>query len=81
MQIQADVLGAPVVRPRVSECTALGAAYAAGLAVGYWRGLDDLRRNWRADKVWKPSPDDTLRTKNLRMWKKAVSRTFDWFED
>jgi glycerol kinase len=81
MQIQADVLGAPVVRPRVSECTALGAAYAAGLAVGYWRGLDDLRRNWRADKIWKPSPDDTLRTKNLRMWKNAVSRTFDWLED
>jgi len=81
MQIQADVLGVSVVRPKVSESTALGAAYAAGLAVGYWRSLDDLRRNWGVDKTWKPSPDDSLRTKSYKMWKKAVSRTFDWLED
>lgn len=81
MQIQADVLGAPVTRPKVSESTALGAAYAAGLAVGYWSGVEDLRRNWSIDKTWEPSADDTLRVKNYRMWKKAVSRTFDWMDD
>jgi glycerol kinase len=81
MQIQADVLGTPVVRPRVVESTALGAAYAAGIAVGYWNNLDDLRQNWSVDKIWKPSPDDTLRTKSYMMWKKAVSRSLDWLED
>ncbi|VFU08583.1 glycerol kinase GlpK [Methylocella tundrae] len=80
MQIQADVLGAPVTRPKVSESTALGAAYAAGLAVGYWSGIEDLRRNWSVDRTWTPSVDDTLRVKNYLMWKKAVSRTFDWME-
>jgi len=81
MQIQADILGVPVVRPKVSESTALGAAYAAGLAVGYWENTNDLRRNWAIDKTWQPSEDDTLRTKDYHMWKKAVSRTFDWLED
>jgi glycerol kinase len=81
MQIQADVLGVPVVRPKVSESTALGAAYAAGLAVGYWNSVDDLRQNWGVDKTWTPRADDSLRAKNYAMWKKAVSRTFDWLED
>ena len=81
MQIQADILGVPVIRPKVSESTALGAAYAAGLAVGYWKDIHDLKKNWAVDKIWQPSEDDTLRTKNYHMWKKAVSRTFDWLED
>ena len=81
MQIQADVLGVPVVRPKVSESTALGAAYAAGLAVGYWSSVDELRQNWGVDKTWAPRADESLRAKNYAMWKKAVSRTFDWLED
>ena len=81
MQIQADVLGVPVVRPKVSESTALGAAYAAGLAAGYWNNVDDLRQNWGVDKTWTPCADDALRAKSYVMWKKAVSRTFDWLED
>ena len=81
MQIQADILGVPVIRPKVSESTALGAAYAAGLAVGYWKDIHDLKKHWAVDKVWQPSEDDTLRTRNYHMWKKAVSRTFDWLED
>lgn len=80
LQIQADVLGVPVIRPKVSESTALGAAYAAGLAIGYWRDTDELRRNWSVDKAWEPSEDDHLRTTNYHMWKKAVTRTFDWLE-
>ena len=82
MQFQADVLGVPVVRARaVSETTALGAAYAAGLAVGFWKTLDETRANWGVDKVWQPSADDAPRTDALRQWKKAVTRTFDWVED
>jgi len=80
MQFQADVLGVPVIRPKVAETTALGAAYAAGLATGFWSSTDDMRRNWGADKTWHPSKDDTARTVNYRLWKKAVTRTFDWVE-
>lgn len=80
MQIQADVLGVPVIRPKVAESTALGAAYAAGLAVGYWKNIEELKQNWGVDKTWHPSSDDTLRTRNYAMWKKAVTRTFDWLE-
>jgi glycerol kinase len=80
MQFQADVLGVPVVRPKVAETTALGAAYAAGLAVGFWKNTDEMRQNWGMDKTWKPSADDTARTKNYALWKKAVTRTFDWVE-
>jgi glycerol kinase len=78
MQFQADVLGIPVVRPTVAETTALGAAYAAGLAVGFWSGCDELRANWREDRRWEPrfSADD--REQRLAMWKKAVTRSFDW---
>jgi glycerol kinase len=80
MQFQADLLGVPVVRPRVTETTALGAAYAAGLAVGFWQNLDDLRTNWQADKTWQPVMDAATRSKLYRGWKKAVERTFDWVD-
>jgi glycerol kinase len=80
MQFQADVLGIPVVRPAVIETTALGAAYAAGLAVGFWADLDELRANWREDRRWEPAMDDAERTERLRVWKKAVTRTFDWVD-
>ena len=78
MQFQADILGVPVVRPKVTETTALGAAYAAGLAVGFWTGLADLRANWRQDRVWTPdmSADDRGRLRG--QWKKAVERSFGW---
>lgn len=80
MQFQADVLGVPVVRPKVAETTALGAAYAAGLAVGFWKNTDEMRANWGMDKTWEPSADDSARTKLYKEWKKAVTRTFDWVE-
>ncbi len=80
MQFQADVLGVPVIRPKVAETTALGAAYAAGLAVGFWQNTAEMRQNWGMDKTWQPSADDTARTKLYRQWKKAVTRTFDWVE-
>jgi glycerol kinase len=80
MQFQSDMLNAPVVRPRVSETTALGAAYAAGLAVGFWSGFDDLRENWQKDKEWKPSMKTDIREDLYRHWKKAVTRTFEWVE-
>ena len=78
MQFQADVLGVPVIRPTVSETTALGAAYAAGLATGFWAGFDDLRGNWGEDKRWMPAMDETRRESSYAEWKKAVTRTFDW---
>ena len=78
MQFQADVLGLPVVRPAVRETTALGAAYAAGLAIGFWSGLDDLRANWREDHRWEPAMDSAQRDRLLAGWDKAVSRTLDW---
>lgn len=81
MQFQADILGVPVVRPVVAETTALGAAYAAGLAVGFWSGLDDLRANWQEDSRWEPKMDEAERARQLRLWKKAVSRTFDWVDE
>ncbi|MDM4761419.1 glycerol kinase GlpK [Galbitalea sp. SE-J8] len=78
MQFQADILGVPVIRPVVAETTALGAAYAAGLAVGVWSNLDDLRANWQEDSRWEPQMDDAERERLLRNWKKAVTKTFDW---
>ena len=80
MQFQSDVLGVPVIRPKVAETTALGAAYAAGLAVGFWDAVEDLRANWAKDKEWQPSMDESEREKEYRFWKKAVTRTFDWVE-
>jgi glycerol kinase len=80
MQFQSDILTVPVVRPRMTETTALGAAYVAGLAVGFWEGLDELRRNWEEDKTWQPTVDSEVREKYYREWKKAVDRTFNWLE-
>ncbi|MEV0063935.1 glycerol kinase GlpK [Nocardia sp. NPDC050718] len=78
MQFQADILDVPVVRPVVRETTALGAAYAAGLAVGYWSGLDDLRANWTADHTWTPTMSDDERILRYTEWNKAVERTYGW---
>jgi glycerol kinase len=80
MQFQADLLGVPVIRPEVAETTALGAAYAAGLATGFWANEDDLRNNWAEDKRWEPTMDADKRDEYFKYWKKAVTRTFDWFE-
>jgi glycerol kinase len=80
MQFQADSLQVPVIRPKVAETTALGAAYAAGLAVGYWDSYDDLRKNWGKDKEWTPQMDASEIEREYAQWKKAVTRTFDWVE-
>jgi glycerol kinase len=80
MQFQADILGVPVIRPKVAETTALGAAYAAGLAVGFWKDTEELRALWGRDKAWQPRMDVTERERLYAGWKKAVVRTFDWVE-
>jgi glycerol kinase len=81
MQFQADILNREVVRPLVKETTALGAAYAAGLAVGFYQSLEDLRARWRPDQVWKPHMDAARREKMFGFWKKAITRSFDWIEE
>jgi glycerol kinase len=80
MQFQADILGVPVVRPQVAETTALGAAYAAGLAVGFWQDTDALRQNWGVDRTWEPHMDKARRRALYRGWKKAVKRTLNWVD-
>ncbi|MEV0463941.1 glycerol kinase GlpK [Nocardia tengchongensis] len=80
MQIQADFLGVPVSRPVVAETTALGAAYAAGLAVGFWSSTDELVANWHEDKNWQPTMTDQQRQRGYARWRKAVSRTLDWVD-
>jgi glycerol kinase len=80
MQFQADILGVPVVRPRIVETTALGAAYAAGLAVGFWKDQDELRAKWSEDRRFVPKMSEEEREQRLAGWKKAVTRTFDWVE-
>lgn len=80
MQIQADVLGVPVVRPEIAETTVLGAAYAAGLAVGYWNGTAELTRNWREFRRWEPQWNEAQRRDGYAQWQKALTRTFDWVE-
>jgi glycerol kinase len=80
MQFQADLLGVPVIRPQVAETTALGAAYAAGLATGFWPDVESLRENWQEDKRWEPQMDAAKRDEYYKFWKKAVTRTFDWFD-
>jgi glycerol kinase len=78
MQFQADILGVPVIRPIVAETTSLGAAYAAGLAVGFWDNLEDLRQNWGVDKTWEPQMKQETRDELYKGWQKAVQRTLDW---
>ena len=80
MQMQADILGVAVSKPVVAETTALGAAYAAGLATGFWKTTDDLRRNWQEDKRWQPTWTDERRTQGYAGWSKAVDRTLDWVD-
>jgi len=80
MQFQADILGVPVIRPTVSETTALGAAYAAGLAVGFWEGENDIRSNWSKDKQWDPLMAKDRRNREYSQWQKAVTKTFDWVD-
>jgi glycerol kinase len=80
MQFQADILGVPVIRPAVAETTALGAAYAAGLATGFWASEDDIRNNWAEDKRWEPQMDSAKRDEYYKFWKKAVTKSFDWFD-
>jgi glycerol kinase len=80
MQFQADILAKPVVRPMVKETTALGAAYVAGLAVGFFESTDELVANWACDKKWEPKLDEESRERLYRFWKKAVTRSFDWME-
>ncbi len=80
MQFQADILDVPVIRPRVAETTALGAAYAAGMAVGFWQGLDELRRNWAVDQTWQPAMEAAVREQCCRQWQKAVEKTLGWKE-
>ena len=81
MQFQADILDKPVVRPTIRETTALGAAYAAGLAVGFFKDLDDLSANWSVEKTWNPNMQEEKRESMYRLWKKAVNRTLDWIEE
>jgi glycerol kinase len=80
MQFQADLLGVPVIRPVVAETTALGAAYAAGLATDFWGNEDELRENWQEDKRWEPKMDSSKRDEYYKYWKRAVTKSFDWFE-
>ena len=80
MQFQSDILGVPVVRPKVSETTSLGAAYAAGLAVNFWNSLDDLRANWHIDQTWHPLMREATRESLYSAWRKAVERTFNWID-
>jgi glycerol kinase len=80
MQFQADILGVPVIRPKVAETTALGAAYAAGLATGVWNSLEELRQNWAEDRTWQPVMDSTTRDALYHNWKRAVTRSFAWVE-
>ena len=81
MQFIADMLGVPVIRSVISETTALGAAYAAGLAVGFWSGPDELKRHWAEDKRWLPAVGHSYREEQYRGWKKAVQRTLDWVDE
>ena len=80
MQLQADILGVPVVRPVVAETTALGAAYAAGLAVGFWKDAEEMRRNWQADKQWEPRWSVDQREAGHAGWQKAIERTLNWID-
>ncbi len=81
MQFQADLLNIPVIRPVVTETTALGAAYAAGLSSGFWDGLEEIKHHGKKDKSWNPVMSREERSRRYRFWNKAVQRTLDWIED
>ena len=81
MQFQADLCGVDVIQPKVIETTALGAAYAAGIAVGFWTGTQDVIDNWQEGKRWTPAMDASEVERTYRLWKKAVTRTFDWVDE
>ena len=81
VQTQADISGAPVLRPRCVETTAMGAAYLAGLAVGYWNDLEEIRSNWAVDRTFNPAISPEEREKRVKGWKKAVRCTMDWAKD
>jgi glycerol kinase len=78
MQFMADILGVPVIRPAVTETTAIGAGYAAGLAVGFWKDLSEIRSTWRQDKLWHPNMDKTTRLNTLHFWHKAIDKSMNW---
>ena len=80
MQLQADVMGIDIVRPLITETTALGAAYAAGLAIGFWKSTDEVKAQWRQDRRWNPQSDQRTREIGATQWKRAVTRTFNWLE-
>jgi glycerol kinase len=80
MQFQADILNVPVLRPRIAETTALGAAYAAGLAIGFWESIESLRDQWQVDKIWQPGMDDLTRSNLYHGWQKAVERSLNWID-
>jgi glycerol kinase len=81
MQFQSNILNVPVVRPKIFETTALGAAYAAGLSTGFWKSVDELESIWCKDKEWTPNMEDKTRTILYSKWKKAVERTYNWVEE
>ena len=81
MQFQSDMLNSKVVRPKVMETTALGAAFAAGLAVGVWNSLDEIMALWAVDRVWEPKLEEEVRAKYLKGWKKAVTKSFGWIDE
>ena len=81
MQTQADIIGAPVQRPQCVETTAMGAAYLAGLAVGYWKSIEDIRKNWAIDRTFTPAIDEAQRGKRVKGWNKAVKCAFDWAKE
>ena len=80
MQLQADILGKKVIRPTVGETTALGSAYMAGLATGFWQNLDDLKENWAVDREFEPQWDETRRADGFHQWLRAVERAKGWIE-
>jgi glycerol kinase len=78
MQFQADILGVPVIRSKIRETTALGAAYAAGLAVGFWQDFDQLKSHWQSDQTWLPKMSATERADRIGGWHKAIERAMNW---
>ena len=81
MQFQSDILNKPLVRPMIRETTALGAAYAAGLTIGYWQSLNELRDKWTVERTWNPEMGSRTRLKYVARWKKAVKMSFNWIGD